>query len=49
MPLFGAVSAIAGDIGRLARLVNFGNIPPSVGLAAFEVGEVIGFYQRLAG
>ena len=42
------VSAIAGYVGGFARVLNFGDIPPGIGLAAVEIGEAVDLrLQRL--
>src|SRR5688500_901847 len=39
------MSAIPGDIGGFACVLNFGDVPPRVGLTAVEVGEAVDLRQ----
>jgi hypothetical protein len=40
---------IAGDVGGFASVLNFGDIPPGIGLAAVEIGEAVDLRQLPAG
>src|ERR1700704_1580025 len=42
-------SAIAGYVGRFACVLNFGDVPPGIGLAAVEIGEAVDLRQLPAG
>src|SRR5881628_1319648 len=43
-----SASAIAGDVGGFACVLNFGDIPPGIGLAAVEIGEAVDLRQLTA-
>src|ERR671919_2449801 len=43
------VLAIAGYVGGFACVLNFGDIPPGIGLAAVEIGEAVDLRQLPAG
>src|SRR5919106_7008851 len=43
------VLAIAGYVGGFACVLNFGDIPPGIGLTAVEIGEAIDLRQLPAG
>src|SRR2546427_3521522 len=43
------VSAIAGYVGGFACVLNFSYVPPGIGLAAVEIGEVVDLRQLSAG
>jgi hydroxymethylpyrimidine pyrophosphatase-like HAD family hydrolase len=42
-------SAITGDVGRLARVLDLDEVPPAIGLAAVEVGEPVDLGELPAG
>jgi hypothetical protein len=42
-------SAIAGYVGGFACVLNFGDVPPGIGLAAVEIGEAVDLRQLPAG
>src|SRR6266540_4357042 len=44
-----AGSAIAGCVGWFACVLNFGDVPPGIGLAAVEIGETVNLRQLPAG
>src|SRR5438093_11040463 len=44
-----SASAIAGDVGGFACVLNSGDIPPGIGLAAVEIGEAVDLRQLPAG
>ena len=44
-----ALSAIAGDVGGLARVLDLDDVSPGVGLAAVEIGEAVNLRQLPAG
>jgi hypothetical protein len=43
------VSAIAGYVGGFACVLNFGDVPPGIGLAAVEIGKAVDLRQLPAG
>ena len=43
------LSAIAGYVGGFACVLNFGDVPPGIGLAAVEIGEAVDLRQLPAG
>ena len=43
------VSAIAGHVGGFACVLNFGDVPPGIGLAAVEIGEAVDLRKLPAG
>jgi len=39
------VSSIAGYVGGFACVLNFGDVPPGIGLAAVKIGEAVDLGQ----
>src|SRR5687768_2045220 len=44
-----ATLPVAGVVGGFACVLNFGDVPPGIGLAAVEIGEVVDLRQLSAG
>src|SRR5688572_2816035 len=42
-------STISGYVGGFACVLNFGDVPPGIGLAAVEIGEAVDLRQLPAG